>query len=142
MTLDLGKIKDLEEAISSYRQALDLRSLNHSDHGFWPSASVTWTPFYGPNMFILCGVYPRMFGPQVDPSMIPSTDFLKVFPPRFMNNATRGRKITFSLYQYDIDPSEASADSLAPSVCSLFPPLRPHADYVSGRTAERWTPIH
>jgi hypothetical protein len=69
----------------------------------------------GCKLSISYGIYPRTFGPQVDPLILPSDDFLDIFSP--ILNAMRGRKIAFYLsHHYDVDPAEVLADSLVPSV--------------------------
>jgi hypothetical protein len=95
------------------------------------SGDLEWTAFLadceyevetvhkGCKVSISYGVYPRTYGPQADPLIAPSENFMDLFSP--ILNATRGRKIAFYLLnEYGVNPSEALADSLVPyvSICT------------------------
>lgn len=72
----------------------------------------------GCRITISYGVQLRTFGasgPQADPLITPSDDFLDMLSP--VLNITRGRKIAFYLQSdYGVNPSEVLAESLVPNV--------------------------
>jgi hypothetical protein len=91
------------------------------------SGNLEWTAFHadcayevetvhkGCKVSISYGVYPRSYGPQADPLIILSENFMDLFPP--ILNATRGRKIAFYLSsEYKANPSDVLADSIVPYV--------------------------